>query len=151
MKEIYGEILKPNGSKEKYEYGSAGELVQIFYSKSSESISNQHEYDDKENLSKVTTEGGSVYEFTYDTNQRVTKVTLSSQALASTEYGAAKNGVSLDMPTRQQLGNTLANGYYDFLCDSKQRLTQIKFNGVLQAEYTYNESDQISCVHDVIN
>lgn len=140
-----------NGTTTTYTYNSAGELSKQLQSLNGTSSSCQYEYDVNGNVAKITTGSGTVYRFEYDGAQKIKRVTLDGKAIVSNEYGKSVGGVNTGLPTRQTLGQDDTCGYYDFGYDGKLRLSYVNFNGIRQAEYTYDEFDRPTCVYDAVN
>ena len=68
-------------------------------------------------LKKIITENGTNYEFIYDDLKRVIKIKLNNKILVANEYGLSKNGISLDILTKQTVGQDI----YTFNYNSKYR------------------------------
>lgn len=140
-----------NGTTTTYVYNSAGELSKQLQSLNGVSSSCQYEYDENGNVSKITTGSETIYKFEYDETQKIRKVTLDGKAIVSSEYGKSICGVNTGLPTRQMLGQDTTCGYYDFDYDDKLRLSYVNFNGIRQAEYSYDEFNRVTCVYDAVN
>lgn len=142
----------PNGLETSYKYNAVGLLEEQLAKFSGDKSKCKYTYDKHGLISTIETENGTKYSFSYTCDLQVATVQVDGKAFVSNQYCKAIDGINTNLLTKQILGTESNNGgIYTFEYDKKQRLTCVRFNGVEQVKYIYNERSQVCELVDCAN
>lgn len=120
-----------------YIYDAFDNLTKILFNKSLET---NYSYDSQNKLNKVTLPNGTIYTFDYDSCNNLNSVSMNNSVIVSFNYDKKKG-----LLTGQTYGS---GGTYNFSYNSKQQITDIRFNGILKYHYSYDVNDRLKDIKD---
>ena len=121
-----------------YSYDAFDNLTKILFNSS---ISVSYSYDSQNKLKEATLPNGTKYTFGYDACNNLNSVSMNDTLIVAFTYDL-KTGLI----TNQRYGSS--GDSFDFIYNNKHNISQIKINGVLKYQYSYDDFDQLIQVKD---